>query len=47
MFIIFLQQVLSGRLLFAVFGRLKSNLSNKFKLKLITIYYLQFVMKIL
>ena len=40
MFIIFLQQILSGRLLFTVFDILKSNFSNKFKLKLITIYYI-------
>ena len=40
MFTIFLQQILSSGLLLVVISGQKSNLSNRFKLELITTYYL-------
>ena len=40
MFTTFSQQILSSRLLLTVIGEQKSNLSDGFKLKSITIYYL-------
>jgi len=40
MFIIFSQQILCGKCLFVVTSGKKSNLSIRFKLELITIYYL-------
>ena len=40
MFTIFLQQILSSRLLLVVISGQKSNLSNRFKLELITTYHL-------
>ena len=47
MFITFLQQILSGRLLLVVIVGQKSNLSVSFKFELITTNYLWFVTKML
>ena len=44
---IFLQQILSSRLLLAIIGEQKSNFSCEFKLELITTYHLRFVVKML
>ena len=46
-FTLLLQQILSGRLLLIAIDEKKSNLSYRFKLELITTYYLKSVMKIL
>ena len=46
-FIILIQQILSGRLLLTIICEQKNNFSDEFKLKSITSYYLKFVVKIL
>ena len=46
-FTLFLQQILSGRLLLIVIDEKKSNLSYRFKLELITTYYLKSVILLL
>ena len=43
----FSQQFRSDRLLFAPIGRKKRNFSDRFKLKLVTILYIEFVVKVL
>ena len=45
-FTTFSQQILVDELLFAVTSKQKSNFSRKFKLKLVTIYKLRFVVKV-
>ena len=45
-FTTFSQQILVDELLFAVTSKQKSNFSKKFKLKLVTIYKLRFVVKV-
>ena len=47
MFTIFLQQILSDRLLLVIMDEQKSDLSCGFKLKLITTYHLKFEMKVI
>ena len=43
----FSRQILGDKLLFAITGGQKSNLSSKFKLEPITTYHLWFIMKVL
>ena len=47
MFTIFLQQILSTKLLWVVISKQKNNFCGSFKLKLITTCHLQFVVKVL
>ena len=42
-----IQQILNGKLLLTVIGGQKSNFNGEFKLKLVTILHLGFVVKIL
>ena len=41
------QQILSGRLLLVVIGEQKNNFSDGFKLELVTIFHINFIMKVL
>ena len=43
----FTQRILSDRLLLIVTNRQKSNFNDGFKLELVTIYHLDFIVKIL